>query len=54
MTCVDGGNKSAGASCGTNMVCNGGRACVACTAGGPCTGNPSVCKNGVTPARPAR
>ena len=47
MTCVDGGNKSAGVSCGTNMVCDGAGACVPCTAGGACTGNPNVCKNGV-------
>jgi hypothetical protein len=46
MTCVDGANKSNGTGCGTNMVCNNG-ACVACTAGGACTGNPSICKNGV-------
>ena len=46
-TCVDGGNKSAGTSCGTNMVCNGSGACVSCTAGQSCTGNPSICKNGV-------
>jgi hypothetical protein len=46
MTCVDGGNKAPGTSCGTNMVCNGTGTCVACTAGGSCTGNPSICKNG--------
>ena len=46
--CVDGTNKSPGVSCGTNMVCNGSGACVPCTAGGACTGNPSICKNGVS------
>ena len=47
MSCVDGGNKSAGVSCGTNLVCDGNGACVGCTAGGACTSNPNVCKNGV-------
>jgi len=47
MTCVDGGNKSAGTGCGTNLVCNGAGACVSCTSGGVCTGNPNMCKTGV-------
>src|SRR5580765_1820146 len=47
MMCADGASKTPGTSCGTNMVCNGSGACVACTAGGACTGNPNVCKNGV-------
>lgn len=46
-TCVDGGNKAAGTGCGTNMVCDGAGACVACAAGGACTMNPTTCKNGV-------
>ena len=48
MTCIDGSNKGAGTSCGTNMVCNGSGVCGACTAGSACSGNPSPCKDGTT------
>jgi hypothetical protein len=48
LTCVDGGNKSAGTICGTNLVCDGAGGCVPCTAGTACTTNPSICKNGMT------
>ena len=48
MTCIDGSNKGAGTSCGTNMVCNGSGDCGACTAGSACSGNPSPCKDGTT------
>jgi hypothetical protein len=37
-----------GTSCGTNLVCNGTGSCIACTAGGACSGNPSVCYVGAT------
>jgi len=47
-TCVDSGNKTAGTSCGLNMVCNGTGTCVPCTPGIACTGNPTACKNGTT------
>lgn len=48
-TCVDSGNKAAGTGCGTNQVCNGSGACVACTAGVVCTTNPgAACRYGVT------
>ncbi len=48
-TCIDTAtNRSAGSSCGTNMVCNGSGVCVACTAGTSCNTNPGVCKVGVT------
>src|SRR5262249_10556218 len=46
--CLDFGNRSAGTSCGSNMVCDGSGACAACTAGQPCTGNPGACFAGVT------
>ena len=49
-TCLDTGtNLSAGASCGSNQVCDGAGTCVACTAGAACTlppGDPNVCKSG--------
>src|SRR4029077_3085809 len=48
MACIDGGNKAAGTSCGTNMVCNGLGTCGACTAGSSCTTNPGVCRIGTT------
>lgn len=48
-TCVDSAsNTAAGTACGTNQVCSGGGTCVACTANQPCTGNPSVCRRGLT------
>src|SRR5204863_95369 len=47
-TCVDGGNKAAGTSCGTDKVCNSAGTCVACAAGDLCTTNPGACKVGVT------
>ena len=48
MTCVDGGDKTAGASCGNNQVCNGNGVCVGCTAGKACSSNPTSCRNGTT------
>ena len=48
MTCVDGGNKAAGTTCGTNHGLQRRGTCVACTAGAACTTNPSICKNGTT------
>ncbi|MFT3915175.1 MAG: hypothetical protein QM704_13950 [Anaeromyxobacteraceae bacterium] len=49
--CADTATPSAaGKACGTNQVCNGSGACVACTAGLDCTGsNPeNLCHAGVT------
>src|SRR6185369_7535504 len=47
LTCVDDANKAAGASCGTNLVCNGNGACIDCVPGGACSSNPNTCKSGV-------
>jgi hypothetical protein len=41
-------NRTAGASCGMNNVCDGDGGCLSCSPGAPCTGNPNVCKQGVT------
>jgi hypothetical protein len=46
--CSDGMNRQAGASCGTNQVCDGTATCVACTAGLACTANPNPCFTGKT------
>ena len=52
--CQDFGNRSAGTACGTDKVCDGNGACIACAAGQSCTGNPGLCYTGVTRARPGR
>ncbi len=46
--CANGAALADGTSCGTDQVCSGG-ACVACTAGLPCSGQPDpLCHAGVT------
>ena len=47
MTCADDANKPGGTSCGTDMVCDGNGACVACTANATCATNPTPCKTGI-------
>ncbi len=47
-SCVDGAPKPAGATCGTNQVCDAAHVCNACTAGAACTTNPNACFDGVT------
>ncbi|MBI5549427.1 MAG: hypothetical protein HY901_36535 [Deltaproteobacteria bacterium] len=47
--CVDGSDAAAGLGCGTNQVCDGAGACVACAASIACETNPGApCKTGRT------
>jgi hypothetical protein len=47
--CSDVGIVTPGTSCGTDMVCNDAGACISCTAGLSCTGQPDpLCHEGVT------
>src|SRR4029077_18089310 len=46
-TCVDDANRPGGTDCGTDKVCNGSGACIACTANMNCTTNPTACKTGI-------
>ncbi|MFT3709385.1 MAG: hypothetical protein QM817_17235 [Archangium sp.] len=46
--CVDGSAVDAGTSCGANQICSAQGTCSTCVPNAPCTGNPGVCRAGVT------